>query len=62
MWPFYEKACELDITLTVHTGMSYVVPQPSSHTHPDTLDRVLLDFPELQDHRLPHGRGPTPRS
>ncbi len=48
MWPFYEKACELDISLTIHTGMSYVVPQPSSHTHPDTLDRVLLDFPELR--------------
>jgi hypothetical protein len=48
MWPFYEKACELDVTLTVHTGMSYVVPQPSSHTMPETLDRVLLDFPELR--------------
>lgn len=48
MWPFYEKACELDIPLTVHTGMSYVYPQPSFHTHPDTLDRVLLDFPELK--------------
>jgi len=48
MWPFYEKACELDIALTIHTGMSYVVPQPSFHTHPDTLDRVCLDFPELK--------------
>lgn len=48
MWPFYDKACELGIPLTVHTGMSYVCPQPSSHTHPDTLDRVLLDFPELR--------------
>ncbi len=48
MWPFYEKACELDIPLTIHTGMSYVVPQPSFHTHPDTLDRILLDFPELK--------------
>jgi len=48
MWPFYEKACELDIPLTVHTGMSYVCPQPSFHTHPDTLDRVLLDFPDLK--------------
>ena len=48
MWPFYEKACELDIALTIHTGMSYVVPQPSFHTHPDTLDRVLNDFPELK--------------
>jgi predicted TIM-barrel fold metal-dependent hydrolase len=24
------------------------MPQPSKHTHPDTLDRVLLDFPELK--------------
>lgn len=48
MWPFYEKASELGIPLTIHTGMSYVVPQPSFHTHPDTLDRILLDFPELK--------------
>jgi predicted TIM-barrel fold metal-dependent hydrolase len=48
MWPFYEKAQELDITLTIHTGMSYVVPQPNFHTHPNTLDRILLDFPDLR--------------
>jgi len=48
MWPFYEKACELDISLTVHSGMSYVVPQPSRHSQPETLDQVLLDFPELR--------------
>jgi hypothetical protein len=48
MWPFYEKACELEIPLTIHTGQSYVVPQPSDYTHPNTLDRVLLDFPELK--------------
>jgi predicted TIM-barrel fold metal-dependent hydrolase len=36
MWPFYEKACELDISLTIHTGMSYVVPQPSFHTASST--------------------------
>ena len=48
MWPFYEKACELDIALTVHTGMSYVVPQPSKYTMPSVLDEVLLAFPELK--------------
>ncbi|MFQ5697680.1 MAG: amidohydrolase family protein [Myxococcota bacterium] len=48
MWPFYEKACELDVTLTVHTGMSYVVPQPSSRTMPGVLDTVLIDFPDLR--------------
>ena len=48
MWPFYEKACELDIPLTIHTGMSYVCPQPSKYTLPILLDDVCLDFPDLK--------------
>jgi predicted TIM-barrel fold metal-dependent hydrolase len=48
LWPFYEKACELDIPLTIHTGMSYVVPQPSKYTLPILLDDVLLAFPALK--------------
>jgi predicted TIM-barrel fold metal-dependent hydrolase len=48
MWPFYEKACELGIPLTVHTGMAYTYPQPSAYTHPNTLDKVLIDFPDLK--------------
>jgi predicted TIM-barrel fold metal-dependent hydrolase len=48
LWPFYEKAQELDIALTVHTGMSYVVPQPSAYTMPALLDDVLLAFPDLK--------------
>jgi predicted TIM-barrel fold metal-dependent hydrolase len=48
LWPFYEKACELDIALTIHTGMSYVCPQPSKYTHPSLLDDVCLDFPDLK--------------
>ncbi len=48
MWPFYEKAQELDIALTMHTGMSYVVPQPSAHSMPGTLDAILNDFEDLK--------------
>ena len=48
LWPFYEKAQELGIPLTIHTGVSYVVPQPNSHCHPAQLDDVLLDFPDLK--------------
>ncbi|MEE8385040.1 MAG: amidohydrolase family protein [Dehalococcoidia bacterium] len=48
LWPFYEKACELDIALTMHTGMAYVVPQPSKYTVPSLLDDVCLDFPDLK--------------
>ena len=48
LWPFYEKACELNIPLTVHTGMSYVCPQPSRNCAVGQLDDVLLDFPDLK--------------
>ncbi len=48
LWPFYEKACELDITITMHTGTSYVVPQPGSRCQVGQLDDVMLDFPELK--------------
>ena len=48
MWPFYEKACELDVALTIHTGMAYVCPQPTKYTIPLLLDDVCLDFPDLK--------------
>jgi predicted TIM-barrel fold metal-dependent hydrolase len=48
LWPFYEKACELDIPLTIHTGMAYVCPQPTKYTLPILLDDVCLDFPDLK--------------
>jgi predicted TIM-barrel fold metal-dependent hydrolase len=48
MWPFYEKAEELGIPLTIHTGMAYVLPQPTRNTLPLLLDDVLLDFPKLK--------------
>jgi hypothetical protein len=48
MWPFYKKASELGVPLTVHTGMSYVVPQPTKYTLPILLDDVCLAFPDLR--------------
>jgi len=48
MWPFYEKACELNIPLTIHMGLAYVLPQPTRYTLPLLLDDVLLDFPDLK--------------
>lgn len=48
MWPFYEKAQELGVPLTIHTGVSYVVPQPGNHCDVRQLDNVLLDFPDLK--------------
>jgi predicted TIM-barrel fold metal-dependent hydrolase len=48
LWPFYEKCCELGIAITVHTGMSYVCPQPSKYSMPILLDDICLDFPDLK--------------
>lgn len=48
MWPFYEKCCELDIAVTVHTGTAYLPPLPERNTHPRLLDDILIDFPDLK--------------
>ncbi len=48
MWPFYEKAQELGIPLTVHLGMAYVVPNMTKYCLPIQLDDVLTDFPDLK--------------
>lgn len=48
MWPFYKKASELGVPLTIHMGMAYVVPQPTKYTLPILLDDVLLAFPDLK--------------
>lgn len=48
LWPFYAKAQELKVPLTVHTGISYVNPQPNSHCHVGQLDEVMIAFPELR--------------
>lgn len=48
LWPFYAKAQELKVPLTVHTGISYVNPQPNSHCHVGQLDDVMIAFPELR--------------
>ena len=48
MYPFYEKAQELGVPLTIHTGMAYVVPQPTRYTLPILLDDICLDFPHLK--------------
>ncbi|MBI5606057.1 MAG: amidohydrolase family protein [Deltaproteobacteria bacterium] len=47
MWPFYEKAAELGVPLTVHTGLSYVWGQPTKNNLPIHLEDVLRDFPDL---------------
>jgi hypothetical protein len=49
LYPFYEKICELDIPMTVHTGMSWgQLLGPSKYCRPIYLDDVATEFPELK--------------
>ena len=48
IWPFYEKAQELNIVLDIHTGFCWVPPGKSKHALPIQLDDVARDFPELR--------------
>jgi len=48
LWPFYNKAEELDIVLDIHTGFSWVPPGKSKYALPILIDDVARDFPELK--------------
>ncbi len=48
LWPFYEKAQELDIVLDIHTGFCWVPPGKSKYALPIQIDDVARDFPKLK--------------
>jgi predicted TIM-barrel fold metal-dependent hydrolase len=48
LWPFYKKAQELNITLSIHTGWAWVPPGKTKHSLPVLLDDVACDFPDLR--------------
>jgi predicted TIM-barrel fold metal-dependent hydrolase len=48
LWPFYEKAQELQIVLDIHTGFCWVPPGKSKYALPIQLDDVARDFPGLK--------------
>ncbi len=46
-YPIYAKCIELDLPITINTGIPGP-PAPGECQHPIHLDRVCLDFPELK--------------
>jgi predicted TIM-barrel fold metal-dependent hydrolase len=46
-YPFYSKCVELDLPLTINTGIPGP-PMPGECQNPMHLDRVCLDFPQLK--------------
>ena len=54
-WPFYEKVCDLGITLFMHTGCSWVPPTLSKYYHPKALDEIAIQQQEIFDEAYPDG-------
>jgi predicted TIM-barrel fold metal-dependent hydrolase len=47
IYPFYEKCVELKIPVCIHTGFCWVPPGRAKYCHPEQLDDVATDFPDL---------------
>ncbi|MFC1945093.1 amidohydrolase family protein, partial [Chloroflexota bacterium] len=48
LWPFYAKAQELGLVMSVHTGMGYMYADLTKYCHPLLLDDVCKDFYDLR--------------
>ncbi len=48
MWPFYAKAEELGVPLTIHLGIAYPRNHLTINAFPHQLDEVCIDFPDLK--------------
>lgn len=48
LFPIYEKAIELDVVLTFHTGWTPLLNAPMKYGHPIYLDDVGIKFPDLK--------------
>ncbi|MDY0067246.1 MAG: amidohydrolase family protein [Steroidobacteraceae bacterium] len=48
LWPFFEKAQELNLVMQVHTGTGYVYGARNKYCHPGLLEDVLYDFYDLR--------------
>ena len=48
LFPLYEKAIELDVVLTFHTGWTPLLNAPMKYGHPEYLDEVGIRYPQLK--------------
>ena len=55
-YPLYAKCCDLDLPISINTGIPGP-PMPGECQHPMHLDRVCLDFPKLRV-CMAHGADP----
>lgn len=55
LYPLYEKCCELDVPVNVHTGINFSSVAAIDLGRPIHLDQVLRDFPDLRVCASPPG-------
>ena len=48
IWPFYQKASDLGIPVTIHTGANWPAFGLSKYAQPILLEEVVNDFPDLK--------------
>lgn len=48
LYPLYARAEELQLTVAIHTGITYSRSHKLSHEKPEMLDQVACDFPDLK--------------
>lgn len=55
LYPLYAKCVELAVPVNIHCGTNFSTHASMYHGHPQALDRVLRDFPELRVCASPPG-------
>lgn len=55
LYPLYAKCIELDIPVNIHIGINFSTRTKMSYGHPENLDEVMIDFPELRVVASPPG-------
>jgi predicted TIM-barrel fold metal-dependent hydrolase len=48
LYPLYSKAEEMNLSVGIHTGITYSRKHKLSHEKPELLDQVACDFPDLK--------------
>jgi len=55
MYPLFAKCVELDIPVNIHVGTNFSTHTSMSYGRPESLDEVMLHFPELRVCASPPG-------
>lgn len=55
LFPFYEKAIELNVPVNIHCGINFSTHTPMAIGRPEYIDNVMVRYPELRAVASPPG-------